>query len=205
MLKAATAPMTVSELAERLQVHPNTIRFHLEALLGSGQVERATPTERSTGRPPGLFRAVRGMDRAGPRQYRLLAEILVADLAARPGGRRRAIEAGRAWGRRHGADATAHMQEPAEGSALADRAVEPLVRLLDDIGFAPELREVDANVQIGLRHCPFLELAEARAEVVCPLHRGLMEGALEAWQSSATIDRLEPFVEPDLCLAYLSG
>ena len=69
----------------------------------------------------------------------------------------------------------------------------------------PEARMAAGQRQIGLRHCPFLELAETRSEIVCPVHLGLMQGAMEAWHSPVAVDRLEPFVEPDLCLAHLSS
>ena len=32
-----------------------------------------------------------------------------------------------------------------------------------------------------------------------------MQGAMEAWHSPVAVDRLEAFVEPDLCLAHLSS
>ena len=71
------------------------------------------------------------------------------------------------------------------------------------MGFAPQLRTVDGQQQVGLRHCPFLELADGGSDVVCPVHLGLMRGALEAWNAPVTVEKLEPFVEPDLCLAHL--
>ena len=40
------------------------------------------------------------------------------------------------------------------GEDAADR----LVGMLDDLGFAPEQRSDGGRRQIGLRHCPFLEL-----------------------------------------------
>jgi predicted ArsR family transcriptional regulator len=46
-------------------------------------------------------------------------------------------------------------------------------------------------------------LAEERSAVVCPIHLGLMQGALEAWNAPVTVDRLEPFVEPGLCLTHM--
>jgi predicted ArsR family transcriptional regulator len=58
---------------------------------------------------------------------------------------------------------------------------------------------------VGLRRCPFLELAEARAQVVGPVHLGLMPGAMDAWGTSLTVHRLDPFAEPDLCVAHLSA
>jgi predicted ArsR family transcriptional regulator len=82
-----------------------------------------------------------------------------------------------------------------------------LVGLLEEFGFAPEAPEGGAaeGMRIGLRNCPFLDLAEARPEVVCPVHLGLMRGALEGWGAPVTVDRLEPFAEPDRCLAHVSG
>jgi predicted ArsR family transcriptional regulator len=49
-----------------------------------------------------------------------------------------------------------------------------------------------------------LELAETRKAVICPIHLGLMQGALETWGAPVTVDRLDAFAEPDLCLAHLS-
>ena len=62
--------------------------------------------------------------------------------------------------------------------------------LLAELGFAPQRRIAHGEVQVGLRHCPFLELAEGRSSVVCPIHLGLMQGALEAWGAPITVDRL---------------
>ena len=80
-----------------------------------------------------------------------------------------------------------------------------MVHVLEDLGFAPERRTADGEQQVGLRHCPFLELAENRTNVVCPVHLGLMRGALETWKAPVTVDRLEAFVEPDLCIAHLKS
>jgi predicted ArsR family transcriptional regulator len=191
--------MTIIAIADVLGVHPNTVRFHLDSLLAEGQVEQAELSRKGPGRPPLMFRAVRRMDRGGTRHYRLLAEILTAAYAAERNPRAKALAAGRAWGRR--LDTT--MQPPGDGAGV-DETIDHLVDALDDLGFAPERREADGERQIGLRHCPFLELAENRTSVICPVHLGLMQGAMETWGAPVTVDRLEPFVEPDLCLAHLT-
>ena len=63
-----------------------------------------------------------------------------------------------------------------------------LVALLDEVGFAPE-REAEqqpagGTARINLRNCPFLELAQDRPQITCPIHLGLMRGAMEAWGSA---------------------
>ncbi len=187
--------MSILAIAGELDVHANTVRFHLEVLVGDGQVEQVAPDRKGPGRPPLMFQAVRQMDRGGTRHYRLLAEVLCAALAneRNPGVKARA--AGRLWG--------LGMAPPEGAIGDADEAVDQLVGVLDAIGFAPERRNGGEQTQIGLRHCPFLEIAESQTEVVCQIHLGVMQGAMETCGAPVTVDRLEPFVEPDLCLAHL--
>lgn len=196
LVRQSQEPLTIAQIAERLGVHPNTARFHLEGLEESGQVERVRPVRRTPGRPPLMFQAVRGMDPAGPRSYQLLAEVLVDDLAASAEAEGRAVAAGRNFWRRHAARIDA---DPRAGLQPAGR----LVALLDALGFAPEEIEDVDGAKIGLRHCPFLELSAARGDVVCPIHLGLMQGALEEWDAGVRVERLDAFVEPDLCVAHL--
>jgi len=51
--------------------------------------------------------------------------------------------------------------------------------------------------------CPFRELAQSGQGIVCAVHQGLISGALEELRSSLEVERLEPFVEPELCVARL--
>ncbi|HEY1839379.1 MAG TPA: helix-turn-helix domain-containing protein [Mycobacterium sp.] len=197
VLKAANSPMSIAAIAGALGVHPNTVRFHLDTLVGTGRVEQVASDRKGPGRPALLFRATQRMDPDGPRRYRLLAEILAAGLAGDQDAGARAMAAGREWGR--------GLKQPprsATGVPEAEESIGQLVGLLDELGFAPERRE---DERVELRHCPFLEVAESQNAVVCPIHLGLMRGALETWQAPVTVDRLDAFVEPDLCLVHLTG
>jgi predicted ArsR family transcriptional regulator len=194
VLRAANAPMSIVAIAHMLDVHPNTVRFHLDTLVSTGRVEQVSPDRKGPGRPALMFRAAKRMDRGGPRRYRVLAEILTIGLAADRDPSAKALAAGRAWGRQL-------PTSPRTAAAGTEESIEHLVDLLDDLGFAPERR---GEEQVGLRHCPFLELAETRKAVICPIHLGLMQGALETWRAPVTVERLDAFAEPDLCLAHLS-
>lgn len=195
-LRDATDAMSIANLAEQLEVHPNTVRFHLDALVADGRAERVEPGRKGQGRPPQLYRAVAGMDPGGTRRYRMLAEILTSALAGDPNASAKALEAGRAWAGR--------LSHPPRTKLGVRASVNRLVGLLDDLGFAPQRRESDGEVQVGLRHCPFLELADEARGVICPIHLGLMQGAMATWRAPVAVDRLEPFVEPGLCLAHLT-
>ena len=203
-LRDIERPVSIAEIATSLDLHANTVRFHLETLASNDQVERTTADHGRPGRPPQLFTAVRGMDPMGPRHYRMLAEVLTASLAAESDPGQRATEAGRLWGHRQASAATAG---EAAGASGTGKVIEHLVSMLDDLDFAPELVELRDGGDlpaIGLRHCPFLELASIRSDVVCAIHLGLMRGALESWYSPVTVDRLDAFDQPDLCMAYLA-
>ena len=192
--------MSIVAIADRLGVHPNTVRFHLDTLVADGQVEQVEQGRKGPGRPPLMLRAVRQMDRGGTRHYRILAEILITALAAERNPRAKAVAAGRAWAR----ELDSGLESLPAGVVGAEEAIDKLVAALDELDFAPERRNSNGEQQVGLRHCPFLELAETGASVVCPIHLGLMQGALETWAAPVSVDRLDVFVEPDLCLAHIT-
>lgn len=91
------------------------------------------------------------------------------------------------------------------GKPNKTQTLSELVDVLADLGFEPEPHRGARSTQIRLRHCPFLDLVEAHGNLVCALHLGLMQGALTALDSPVTVDRLDPFVEPDLCVAHLGS
>lgn len=198
VLKAAAGPMSITAIADELGVHPNTVRFHLDTLVSDGRVEHVEPERKRPGRPPLMFRALRQMDPDGPRHYQLLAEILATSIADGRDPHAKALAAGRAWGR------NLKPLVPQGKKLAAKQSIDRLVGVLGEFGFAPERRKSGGEQQIGLRHCPFLELTETRTDVICPIHLGLMQGILESSAAPVTVDRLDAFVEPDLCLAHLT-
>lgn len=204
VLRDASTSLAVAEIAGELGLHPNTARFHLQNLEADRLVERAADdapagSPRPPGRPSLRYRAVRGMDPAGPRSYDLLALVLLGTLDDDEDSRRRAVEAGRRFGAGQGS------RRPGPDRRQQLDPLDQLVDLLGDLGFAPERRQFTGGAQIGLRHCPFLELARDRPDVVCPVHLGLMQGALESWGAPVRVERLDAFAEPDRCVAHLAA
>jgi predicted ArsR family transcriptional regulator len=196
---ADDGPLDARELAARVGLHVNTVRVHLGALADAGLVSSETLPSQGRGRPRLVYRATAAEPEEG-RRYRLLAEILTA-LVARlgPQATGRLEEIGEAWGH--------YMVDSAPPYAtLPDaEAVDRLVALLDDVGFQPELEQDRRRRRILMRPCPFLELARRHQDVVCPIHLGLMRGALAELGAETTATKLEPFVRPDLCVAHLAA
>ncbi|MDN5854776.1 MAG: helix-turn-helix domain-containing protein [Actinomycetia bacterium] len=196
VLTTTSEPQTITDIADRLAVHGNTVRFHLDALIADGLAERVDGVATGPGRPAAAYRAVRRMDPAGPRMYQMLAGVLASLVSELPDNTAAAVRAGRTWG------AHAITSVPQADGASGQPEIARLVRLLADTGFEPHTDEHDSQT-IELRHCPFLEIAYDRREVICPIHLGLMQGALNTMNAPTTVDRLEPFAQPDRCIAHL--
>ncbi len=198
LLRAASSPLGVHEIADRTGLHTNTARFHLDGLVDAGLAERAAEARTQPGRPRAVYVAAQASGTTGRRSYHLLAEILgglVGDGLAEPV--KAAVEAG-LWGRYL-------TQRPAPFQHLdADLAIERLTETLREIGFAPEIAGAGQQRRILLRHCPFREVAQHHPDVVCRVHLGLMQGALAEMRVPVTADRPDPFVEPSLCMAHLN-
>ena len=211
LLRAAGGPVGVRELAGQAGLHPNTARFHLDGLASAGLAVRAPQPRAAPGRPSMMYRAVPETGAAGERRYRLLAEMLATMITGLlPDTAPAATEAGREWGR-YLADPPAPGQRTDAASAVAQ-----LAAILEQAGFDPDQPGADqpemgltgtaptaTGSQIGLRRCPFQEVARQHPDVVCALHLGLMQGALEQLRAPVTASRLEPFAQPGLCIAHL--
>lgn len=198
-LRESSVASSIAYLARLLEIHPNTVRFHLDHLIERGLVEQVPAAPSGAGRPASMFQAVRRMDPGGPRGYRVLAEILSEGLASGKHPQRDAMALGRAWG------ATQAGSAVASKAPRSSVAVSQMVTRLDELGFAPERdrQSADDHIRIGLRHCPFLELAQSRPEVICSAHLGIMQGLAEGWQAPFIVERLDPLVEPDRCVVHL--
>lgn len=200
LMQDVSEPLTVDAVARRMSLHPNTARFHLEALETAALVVR-TPEprdQRRPGRPRTLFGAAPGVPGVGRRSYRFLAEVLTSYLANRlPEPSQSAEEAGIAWGR--------YLAEPSPPfhEMEVDAALEALVSELEKVGFESHPAGDGDQLRVEVSHCPFLEVAEDHREVVCSVHLGLMKGLLERMNAPLTAADLEPLVEPSRCIAHL--
>ena len=115
-----------------------------------------------------------------------LLTVLIDALGDRSDGPAASVEAGRRWGR----------QLERSGS---DRTV--VTDLMERLGFEPE---ADGDA-VRLRSCPFRDAARAHPEIVCAVHRGLLEQVVQNRDGGSEAGiRLSPFVEPELCLVSFS-
>jgi predicted ArsR family transcriptional regulator len=187
-LRTADGPVPVSEVSEALGLHPNTTRFHLDALIAARLVVREAEQRGRPGRPKVLYRAAHG-HRAN--RYQDFAGVLVRHFAGAGEDRAaRAMAAGEMWG------AELRARTGSDGEALPR-----VVNSLDGLGYAPML-VTGEHTLLELHHCPYVELAADDPEVVCTLHLGLVRGLLgpdQPW----TVTAIRPWATPTTCQVQL--
>jgi predicted ArsR family transcriptional regulator len=189
-LDEAVGALDATELAGRLGLHANTVRWHLGILEDAGLVRSRAERRATPGRPRRVWEPVPGAARDDAGEHRALARALVSVVAGLPDAAADAKTAGRAWGRRLGREAG-----PRSG-----RAVDRLVGVLRERGFEPEADGLD----VTMRRCPFADLARESPRVVCAMHRGLVEGVLSEVGSELAVAELAVFPRPDVCVLKLA-
>jgi predicted ArsR family transcriptional regulator len=200
-LQEAESPLDARELGTHVGLHWNTVRSHLRVLAEANLVSTRREERTRPGRPRVLYEAAaEPLDAPAHASYRLLAQILASSLA---GSERdpsaHAEEAGRVWG--------AHLvrKPPPFTSISKEETIDEVVRLHEQFGFRPEVRRAKSGQEIVLKRCPFQEVATTYQAVVCPVHLGLMRGALAELGTGVEAEWLEPFAEPGACVGHLTG
>jgi predicted ArsR family transcriptional regulator len=83
-------------------------------------------------------------------------------------------------------------------------SLEDLVTALDSLGFDPAVGAGDDDrLTIAFANCPFRALAEVHPELVCNLHRGLIEGFVEE-AGELSVEKFGTLVDRDPCQVELS-
>lgn len=196
ILRDLPAPATAADVAGRLGGHANTARFHLEALVAAGVVERHREDRTAPGRPRTHYALAATAGVAPQRSYRILAEILASHVASTsPDPAAEAAQAGRDFAR-HLVPEGARADTPAV-------AAEVVAAQLAGLGFDSRPAPDPHGARLDVRSCPFLEVATGHLDVVCSVHRGLMEGLLAGIAAPVEVTSLEPLVAPGHCVARL--
>ncbi len=169
-LARAAKPLTTSEIADTIDLHPNTVRPHLERMRDTGLVAVEVGGRGEIGRPQHRYSLAADAPSLGlePPVMPMLARMVLS-MAERLGA---GPEDARAVGDGEGAGRAARFSE-------APSSLEAIVSDLDILGFDPvvsdDADDPDAAV-IAFANCPFGDLAVAHPDLVCSLHHGLIAG-----------------------------
>jgi predicted ArsR family transcriptional regulator len=86
----------------------------------------------------------------------------------------------------------------------AEDCVAALVDELDRLGFDPALAADDETATVAFTRCPFAAFATANPQLVCNLHRGMVEGFVEA-VGGATVTGFGTLVDRQPCQVALTS
>lgn len=190
-LRSTDAAQPVNQIAAAVDLHPNSARFHLDALVEQGLALREDEPRDRPGRPKALYRAaphqlseaqaLQGVARVLIRQLGRIGEDVGEQAEA----------AGMLWG-----------EDLAAASPQAS-GFERVMTTLESLGYEPHQTDEDS---ILLAPCPLRSLLDEAGSgglpAICRLHLGLMRG-LTADDPGLEITDLEALVAPDLCVARL--
>jgi predicted ArsR family transcriptional regulator len=191
-LARSSKALATADIAESLGLHVNTVRPHLERMREVGLLDVQSDNRGAVGRPQHRYSLAADAPSLGlePPTFALLARMLLRAAAIAGTGAEDAADAGREEGRSDGA------------RVVGRPCVDALVRELDRLGFDPTVAGDDAATTVAFAHCPFRELAEANPDLVCSLHRGLIEGFVET-VGGAEVRAFRTLVDRDPCQVEL--
>jgi predicted ArsR family transcriptional regulator len=189
-------PSGTEELAQRLGLHPNGVRLHLERLLDAGLVTRERPRQ-PRGRPRDMWSVAPDAAPGGdpPSAYADLGRWLARVISPGTTTLRRVEATGREIGR---------TLAPEPDAAPGD---ERMHSALVSLGFQPR-RDIEPTGELTYRlgNCPYRDAVRENQAVICTLHRGITRGLLD---EIAPDTKLAAFVPRDPytagCLIQLRG
>ncbi|MEX0832447.1 MAG: helix-turn-helix domain-containing protein [Actinomycetota bacterium] len=193
-LRLSQRPVSVRELATRLSLHPNTLRPHLRRLQEAGLLKHEIRRATGVGRPQTLYSVVEPEAEEG-RDYRLVSEILCGLVTGKKAVDR-AGDLAREWGRY-----LLTQESPKPGKRLpARRNLAMLQEAMARAGFDPRFRRrTKHEVEVLMRECPARDLTDDYKDLICTVHRGLVEGMLESLAPRPELEEFEPLVERATC------
>lgn len=195
--------LSAAELAELVDLHVTTVRFHLDQLEQAGLVRSHFVKSEGRGRPRKLYAVspgpvvTPGHDALLPLTT-MLAEFFEGDPDGRP---LTPEEAGEAWADRHVEAPAQPVAANSPGAWLGK--VGQAVDVLERWGYTANIRTSNKgrSVEIELHDCPFIEVVKSHPGVVCGIHRGLLRGVLARLGETDVEVGLNPLVAPNTCTA----
>ncbi|MER3395595.1 MAG: hypothetical protein C4319_02260 [Acidimicrobiia bacterium] len=228
LVQASPTPVSVQQIAEKLGIHPNTARPHLDRLKEAGLVVTEPELSGKVGRPIHLYSATSYRPTAliGDRVLRILRGVirdtlaeLISEYRVSP---QEAYELGKIWGRqiRKSAEgerpasqpprrAKSSQNVPHERSVtqlqLGRRSMAVISEDLELLGFEPSVEGSDDEQVVFFGDCPYRDLALAAPEIVCTVHRAICEESLASVGEGIKIAQFHSIESGEPCRAILKG
>lgn len=176
--------VTVQEIADNFNIHPNVARLHLSKLEDVNMLVSETQKTGKGGRPSRLYRLSDDVIQLHfpYRDYQLLSKIAMQSLLSLGDAAKQALyDTGKKFGQE------LIEQETNRSTQFNDSlSFEQKLNIIKNAaimsGFHPEFEanEDDSKIYFQIFNCPFKEVAEDYSESVCSMHSEFLKGMFEA-------------------------
>ncbi len=175
-------PVTVLQIAEEFDIHPNVARLHLSKL---EEIKLITSHFQKTGRggrPSRLYELSDNIIELNfPfRDYKLLATIAIESFTELGEPGKKALYH---TGKKYGMEVIKHYQDFVQTDQLT---VDQKIQILEDagnmLGMYPQF-EYNAeknHIAFRINNCPFKEVVEQNQQMLCNMHQAFLRGMFEA-------------------------
>lgn len=189
-----------ADVAEKLGMHVNTVRSHLEELVAQGAVRSMPAPIQGRGRPAIIYHTRVPSQEDLNREYvglvHLLIKAAVKNRNLSEDTVREAQEMGREWARSTGAQRG--------GVTSPDEVVGLLFGKLRDFGFDPNVIEGEDGYTFDLHACPFSSQGVSPSPLVCAIHDGYLRELCAPEPDNALQLKVIPASGPGTCSVRIS-
>lgn len=191
--------VTVQEIADNFDIHPNVARLHLSKLEDINMLTSETKKTGKGGRPSRLYRLSDDVIQLHfPfRDYQLLSKIaLNTMMRLGEAGKEALYETGKAFGKE--LVESQHSSNPANLQVLSfEEKLQILKNAATIAGFYPEFHVTEDKSQIYFQiyNCPFKEVAVNKSAEICSMHYAFLKGMFGSLFDSVELVEKENMLE----------
>lgn len=206
-LARSAEPLRVDDLSQSLELHGNTIRGVLAALLEAGLVTRTAEETERRGRPSWLYEARASADaQLVVEGFGSLMAVLADQLESAAPAREQAAESARALGAQWGSQILS--DQPEERRAASGKPedvphhVANLRVLLTRLGFQATAGDHDNTLE--LHQCPLVDAnSEQNPHLICQMHQGMLNQIVQETSDGTLGAQVTPFAGPGYCRVHI--
>lgn len=176
--------VTVQEIADNFNIHPNVARLHLSKLEDVNMLVSETKKTGKGGRPSRLYRLSDDVIQLHfpYRDYQLLSKIAMQTMASLGEAGQKALHA---TGKRFGLELIEQevSKNPQIGETMTFEQKLDIIKSAATLaGLSPEfvVNEDKSKVFFQVFNCPFKEVASDHMDSVCKMHASFLKGMFEA-------------------------
>lgn len=175
--------VTVQEIANNFDIHPNVARLHLSKLEDVNMLVSDTKKTGRGGRPSRLYSISNEVIKLNfPfRDYELLSTITLETMVKLgETGKQALYKVGKQYGIK---SVEQNIERNINAKELTfEEKLDILTAVTQSAGFYPEIEVGNdkSNIFIHLYNCPFKEVAFDHQEVVCTMHKRFLQGMFES-------------------------